>query len=264
MQVQVLGKLQHHHLVTLIGVCPEAWSLVYEYLPNGSLQDCLFKRNNICSLNWKTRAKIIAEISSALLFLHSCEPENIVHGNLKPENVLLGSDLSCKLCDFAICRLMPEETLRCPSFRRDTELKGALSYTDPESQRTGSLSTKSDIYSFGLIILQLLTGRDPVGLGAEVRKAISIGKLATVLDSSAGEWPNFVSKKLVYLGLQCCELNSRDRPDLTPSLVRELEQLHTSEERPVPSFFLCPILQVSNVSGIYSNSDAGHKKIKNN
>ncbi|KAG5515308.1 hypothetical protein RHGRI_036375 [Rhododendron griersonianum] len=242
-EVQVLGKLQHPHLVTLIGICPEAWSLVYEYLPNGSLQDCLFKRNNICSLNWKIRAKIIAEISSALLFLHSCESEDIVHGNLKPENVLLGSDLSCKLCDFAISRLMPEETLRCPSFRRDTELKGALSYTDPESHRTGSLSTKSDIYSFGLIVLQLLTGRDPVGLAGEVRKAVSFGKLTTVLDSSAGEWPNFVSKKLVYLGLQCCELNSRDRPELTPSLVRELERLHTSEERPVPSFFLCPILQ---------------------
>ncbi|KAE9461106.1 hypothetical protein C3L33_06974, partial [Rhododendron williamsianum] len=154
---------------------------------------------------------------------------------LHPRNLQRQSDFEQEL--------MPEETLRCPSFRRDTELKGALSYTDPESHRTGSLSTKSDIYSFGLIVLQLLTGRDPVGLAGEVRKAVSFGKLTTVLDSSAGEWPNFVSKKLVYLGLQCCELNSRDRPELTPSLVRELERLHTSEERPVPSFFLCPILQ---------------------
>ncbi|CAL5345198.1 unnamed protein product [Camellia sinensis] len=153
----------------------------------------------------------------------------IVHGDLKPENILLDSNLNCKLYDFGICRLMPGETLRCPSFRRYTEPKGAFSYTDPEVHRTGSLTPKSDVYSFGLIILQLLTGRTPVGL--------------SILDSSAGEWPNLVSKQLVDLGLQCCELNSRDRPELTPSLVKELEQLHTSEELPVPSFFLCPILK---------------------
>ncbi|PSR86705.1 Serine/threonine-protein kinase [Actinidia chinensis var. chinensis] len=242
-EVQVLGKLQHPHLVTLIGACPEAWSLVYEYLPNGSLQDRLSRRSNTCSLTWKIRARIIAEVSSALLFLHSCKPEKIVHGNLKPENIVFDSAISCKICDFGICKLMPKETLHCPSFRRGTELKGAFSYTDPEFNRTRSLTPKSDIYSLGLIILQLLTGRDPVGLASEVRKAVSCGKLTSVLDSSAGEWPNFVSKQLVDLGLKCCELNSRDRPELTPSLVRELEKLYTLEERPAPSFFLCPILQ---------------------
>ncbi|KAF5930872.1 hypothetical protein HYC85_031745 [Camellia sinensis] len=242
-EVQVLGKLRHPHLVTLFGVCSEAWSLILEYMPSGNLQDRLFRRSNICSLTWKIRVRIIAEISSALLFLHSFKPEKIVHGDLKPENILLDSNLNCKLCDFGICRLMPGETLRCPSFRRYTEPKGAFSYTDPEVHRTGSLTPKSDVYSFGLIILQLLTGRTPVGLAGEVRKAVSCGKLVSILDSSAGEWPNHVSKQLVDLGLQCCELNSRDRPELTPSLVRELEQLHTSEELPVPSFFLCPILK---------------------
>ncbi|XP_057480788.1 U-box domain-containing protein 33-like [Actinidia eriantha] len=242
-EVQVLGKLQHPHLVTLIGACPEAWSLVYEYLPNGSLQDRLSRRSNSCSLTWKIRARIIAEVSSALLFLHSCKPEKIVHGNLKPENIVFDSEVSCKICDFGICKLMPEETLRCPSFRWGTELKGSFSYTDPEFSRTRSLTPKSDIYSLGLIILQLLTGRDPVGLASEVRKAVSCGKLISILDSSAGEWPNFVAKQLMDLGLKCCELNSRDRPELTPSLVRELEQLYTLEERPAPAFFLCPILQ---------------------
>ncbi|XP_052195806.1 U-box domain-containing protein 33-like [Diospyros lotus] len=242
-EVQVLGKLQHPHLVTLIGICPDAWSLVYEYMPNGSLQDCLFRRSNLCFLSWKIRAQIIAEISSALLFLHSRKPEKIVHGDLKPQNILLDSDLSCKISDFGICRIMSQDTLRCPSFRRYTEPKGAFSYTDPEFHRTGSLTPKSDIYSFGLIILQLLTGKSPVGLASEVRKAASCGKLATILDSSAGEWPNFVAKQLVDVGLQFCESSSRDRPELTPRLARELEQLRTIEEQPVPSFFLCPILQ---------------------
>lgn len=241
-QVKVLGKLQHPHLVTLLGVCPEAWSLVYEYLPNGGLQDHLFRKSNV--LTWEIRVRIIAEIASALCFLHSSKPEKIVHGDLTPQKILLDSELRCKICDFGICRLITEDNLQCPSLRWNTGPKGSFYYADPEFQRIGILTPKSDAYSFGLIILQLLTRRSPVGLAGEVRKAVSSGKLASILDSSAGEWPMLVARRLADIGLQCCELNSRDRPDLTPSLVRELEQLHDSEERPVPSFFLCPILKV--------------------
>ncbi|KAJ7012588.1 U-box domain-containing protein 33-like [Populus alba x Populus x berolinensis] len=238
-EVQVLGKLQHPHLVTLLGACPEAWSLVYEYLPNGSLQDRLFQKSNIAPLTWKIRTRIIAEISSALCFLHSSKPEKIVHGDLKPQNILLNSELSCKICEFGICRLVAEDSLYQPSFRWSTIPKGSFPYTDPEFQRIGVLTPKSDIYAFGVIILQLLTGKPPAGLVGEVRRT---RKLASILDPSA-EWPMIVARRLVDLALQFCELSSRGRPDLTPTLVRELEQLHVSEERPVPSFFLCPILQ---------------------
>ena len=144
-QVELLGKLKHPHLATLIGVCPEAWSLVYEYLPNGSLQDRLFQRSNVSLLTWKIRARIIAEIGSTLLFLHSRKHEKTVHGDLKLGNILLDSELSCKICDFGIFRLVPKGTLRCPSFRRCTEPNSAFPYTDPEFHRTGILTHKSDI-----------------------------------------------------------------------------------------------------------------------
>ncbi|KAF9665511.1 hypothetical protein SADUNF_Sadunf16G0130400 [Salix dunnii] len=238
-EVQVLGKLQHPHLVTLLGACPEAWSLVYEYLPNGSLQDRLFQKSNIAPMTWKIRTRIIAEISSALCFLHSSKPEKIVHGDLKPQNILLNSELSCKICEFGICRLVTEDSLYQPSFHWSTIPKGSFPYTDPEFQRIGVLTPKSDIYAFGVIILQLLTSKPPAGLVGEVRRT---RKLASILDPSA-EWPMSVAMRLVDVALQFCELSSRDRPDLTPTLVRELEQLHVSEERPVPSFFLCPISQ---------------------
>lgn len=231
--------------MTLLGYCSEAWSLVYEYLPNGSLQDFLSWKKNYCPLTWKIRARIIAEIASALCFLHSSRPEMIVHGDLKPDNILLDSEMVCKISDFGICRLVHEEVLDRPSFRQSTEPKGSFSYADPEFHRVGILTSKSDVYSFGLIVLQLLTGRSPLGLASDVRKAISSDKLTSILDYSAGEWPTFAARKLADLGLQFCELNSRNRPELTPALVRELEQLHMSEERPIPSFFLCPILQVS-------------------
>lgn len=246
-QVQVLGSLQHPHFLTLLGFCSEAWSLVYEYLPNGSLQDYLFRKSSLPPLTWNIRVRWIAEIAKALCFLHSSKPETIVHGDLKLETVLLDSALSCKICEFGFSRLVTDESLCLPSFRFSTEPKGSFTYTDPEFQRTGVLTTKSDIYSFGLIILQLLTGRTVVGLAGEVRKAVSCGKLSSILDSSAGEWHSTVATQLVELGLQCCRQNSRDRPELTPCLVRELEQLHISEERPVPSFFLCPILQVTEI-----------------
>ncbi|KAI5413413.1 U-box domain-containing protein 33 [Lathyrus oleraceus] len=242
-EVQILSSLQHPHLLTLLGVCPDAWSIVYEYLPNGTLQDYLFRKSNIIPLTWNIRARMIAEISSALCFLHSFQPEAIIHGDLKPETILLDSSLSCKICEFRFSRLVTEESHYSASFHLSTEPKGAFTYTDPEFQRTGVLTPKSDTYSFGLIILQLLTGRTPVGLAVLVRHAVSCGKLSSILDSSSGEWPLSVASRLAELGLQCCAQNRRNRPELTPALVRELEQLHVSEERPVPSFFLCPILQ---------------------
>ncbi|KAK7257810.1 hypothetical protein RIF29_32049 [Crotalaria pallida] len=242
-EVQVLGSLQHPHLLTLLGFCPEAWSLVYEYLPNGSLKDYLFQKSSVSPLTWNTRARCIAEIARALCFLHSSKPETIIHGDLKLETILLDSALSCKICEFGFSRLVTEESISLSSFQLSTEPKCSFTYTDPEFQRTGVLTPKSDVYSFGLIILQLLTGRTPVGLASEVRKAVSYGKLTSILDSSAGEWPLVVATRLFELGLQCCRQNRRDRPEITPSLARELEQLHVSEERPVPPFFLCPILQ---------------------
>ncbi|CAN4119891.1 unnamed protein product [Withania somnifera] len=231
-QAEILAKLHHPHLVTLLGVCPEAWCLVYEYFPGLSLQDRLL-----------TRARILAEIASALMFLHSSYPEKVVHGNLRPENVLVDSTGSCKVCDVGIPGLIPKQALRCPSFDRLSEPKGLFSYTDPEFHVTGALTPKSDIYALGLIILQMLSGRTLAGLVSEVRRAVSCAQLESLLDSSAGEWSTFVSRRLAELALQCCEVNSRDRPELTPTLVTELENLNELEERSVPSFFLCPIRQ---------------------
>ncbi|KAL3850684.1 hypothetical protein ACJIZ3_012566 [Penstemon smallii] len=240
---QVLGKLHHPYLVELIGVSPESWSLVYEYMPNGSLQDYLSNNNSISALNWKIRARIVADIASGLLFLHSSRPKTTVHGNLKPENILLDRNNRCKISDYGDNMLVATQALRCPSFRHCTTPCQDFSYTDPESYRTGAVTPKSDIYSFGLIILQLVTGRSLRGLIGEVHRAVSYGNITSVLDLSGGEWSSYVARRLVELGLQFCESNSRDRLELTPSLVKELERLPFLEEQITPSFFLCPILQ---------------------
>mgnify|MGYP003702439169 CR=1 FL=1 len=178
--------MRHPHLVTLIGACPDALCLVYEYVPNGSLHDRLWSKCGIPQLPWKIRARIVAEISSALFFLHSCKPQMIVHGDLKLENILLDANLHCKIADCGISQLFMEDA------------KDA----DPEYRRSKPLTPKSDIYSFGIVILQLLTGKQAAGLPSEVRRAMSSGKLWSLLAPTAGEWPLEVARRLAELGLK--------------------------------------------------------------
>nr|GEV84436.1 U-box domain-containing protein 33-like [Tanacetum cinerariifolium] len=239
-EVQVVGRLRHKHILNLIGICQEAYALVYEYTP-WNLESRLSNKTISHSMCWKTRTRVISEIANALLFLHTFRPEKIIHGNLKPENILLDSELSCKLCNFRFSSLVNEETFRCRSFRQYAELNGPFLFTDPEVLQTGTLTAKSDIYSFGMIMLWLLTGSQLVGLANEVRKAVLGSNLVSVLDASAGEWPIFVAKRLADFGLRCCESNTRNRSMISPILVKELEQLSYFEHRQVPSFFLCPI-----------------------
>ncbi|CAM0907403.1 unnamed protein product [Alopecurus aequalis] len=220
-EVYILNKLRHPHLVTMVGACPDALCLVYECLQNGSLHGHLFsKRCDAPPLPWKVRARIVAEISSALLFLHLCKPQMMVHGGLNLENILLDTDFHSKIADFGI---LTEEHAK-----------------DRPAYDSGVQAHKSDIRSFGTVILQLLTGKQPgLDLAAEVRRAMSCGKLSSVLDATAGEWPMEVARRLAEFGLEC----SGDGPVLTPETVRELEQLHLIRERRAPSFFLCPILK---------------------
>lgn len=252
-----MSKVRHPNLVTLIGACPEAWTLVYEYLPNGSLEDRLSCRDNTTPLSWQTRIRIATELCSALIFLHSSKPHNIVHGDLKPANILLDAYLECKLSDFGICRLLLRDEHSSSTLFCRTDPKGTFVYMDPEFLSTGELTTKSDVYSFGIILLRLLTGRPALGISKEVQYALSTGNLKSLLDPLAGDWPYVQAEQLARLALRCCEINRRDRPDLGSDVWRVLEPMRAScggfssfrmnsEERfQPPPYFICPILQVS-------------------
>ncbi|KAI7755369.1 hypothetical protein M8C21_004309, partial [Ambrosia artemisiifolia] len=243
-EVEVVGRLQHKHILSLIGMCDEAHALVYEYTPT-NLESHLSHKTNSYSMSWKSRTRIISEIANALLFLHTSRPEKLLHGNLSPENIVLDSQLCSKLCNFRFSKLVNEETFRCRSFRQYSEpsSNGHYLFIDPEFLQTGDLTAKSDIYSFGMIILWLITGSRAAGLANEVRRAVSGSNLVSVLDASAGEWSGFVAKRLADLGLRCCDSNSADRPVISLVMVKELEQLSMLEDRTVPSSFLCPILK---------------------
>ncbi|KAK8979925.1 hypothetical protein V6N11_066124 [Hibiscus sabdariffa] len=250
-EVDVLSKMRHPNMVTLVGACPEAWTLVYEYLPNGSLEDRLSCRDNSPPLSWQTRIRIATELCSVLIFLHSSKPHGIVHGDLKPANILLDANFVTKLSDFGICRLLSNNTTICCR----TDPKGTFAYMDPEFLSTGELTPKADVYSFGIILLRLLTGRQAFGIIKEVQYALDNGNLKQLLDPLAGDWPFVQAEQLANLALRCCEMNRRCRPDLSTDVWRVLEPMRAScggsssfklgseEHCQPPSYFICPIFQ---------------------
>ncbi|XP_028770412.1 U-box domain-containing protein 33 isoform X2 [Neltuma alba] len=256
-EVDILSKLRHPNVITFIGACPESWALVYEYLPNGSLEDRLSCKDNTPPLSWQTRIHIAAEQCSALIFLHSSKPHSIVHGDLKPSNILLDANLVSKLSDFGISRLLSRHgsssnnTTEC--WRTDP--KGTFVYMDPEFLASGELTPKSDIYSLGIILLRLLTGRPALGIRQEVKSALDAGKLKSLLDPLAGDWPFVQAEQLCHLALRCCEMNRKSRPDLYSDVWRILEPMSASSGGTnvfrvgsgglyqTPSYFICPIFQ---------------------
>ncbi|KAI3493482.1 hypothetical protein L1887_41874 [Cichorium endivia] len=251
-EVNVLSKLRHPNLVTLIGACPDAWIIIYEYLSGGSLEDRLNCKNNTPPLSWQTRIRIAAELCSVLIFLHSC---GIVHGDLKPANVLLDHNLVSKLSDFGICRVLSENefTINNTSLCCRTDPKGTFVYMDPEFISTGELTSKSDTYSFGIILLRLLTGKSALGLRKEVQYAMNKENLNDILDPTAGDWPFVQAQQLALLAMNCCDVRE-NRPDLVSEAWRVLEPMRVScglssfrfgseGQCQIPHYFICPIFQ---------------------
>ncbi|XP_019190368.1 PREDICTED: U-box domain-containing protein 33-like [Ipomoea nil] len=225
-EVNILSKVRHPNLVTLIGACPETSTLVYEYLPNGSLDDRINGKDNTPPLPWQTRIRIAAELRAALIFLHSWNGHGIVHGDLKPANVLLDSNFATKLSDFGICRVLSEEELSDDKFTRRciTDPKGTIVYMDPVFFATRELTPKSDVYSFGIILLRLLTGKPALGIIKVVQCGLlDKGKFKDVLDPSAGNWPLLQAEQLARLALRCCEMNRRERPELDSDVWKVLD-----------------------------------------
>ncbi|KAM3682238.1 hypothetical protein ACJW31_12G057800 [Castanea mollissima] len=252
-EVEVLSRVRHPNLVTLIGTCPESRSLVYEYLKNGSLADHLACKGNTSSLSWQIRTQIVADICSALIFLHSNKP-CIIHGNLKPSKVLLDANFVSKLGDLGIFHLIPQKEHPAYTTKLCNNLKGISMYMDPEYLETGKLTPESDIYSFGILMLQILTGRPLSSVVKDVKCALENENFNAVLDFSAGDWPLEQAKQLAQLGLRCCEKHPLNRPDLVLEIWPLLEPMKAScvasasclvskKLHRIPSHFMCPIYQ---------------------
>ncbi|GLJ23563.1 hypothetical protein SUGI_0446380 [Cryptomeria japonica] len=247
-EVNILKGIQHPNLVTILGTCFERGCIMYEYMPHGCLADRLSGKTGTSPLSWQERTRITMEICSALQFLHSLKPDPIVHRDLEPENILLDESDVSKITNFGLARRLPEVVQGEPEPRR------TYLYMDPEYISSGKYTTKSDVYSLGMIIVQLLTGKSALGLVNEVKSALASGELKQILDPSAGEWPFAHATQVAELGLLCTEQVSEKRPDLEPAVMKMMDKLRsfkiaeTDAARPrtvqvtdVPSCFFCPI-----------------------
>lgn len=222
-------------MVLLLGACPEKGTLVYEYMEKGSLEDCLFRKgNNIPVLPWQLRFRIAAEITTGLLFLHHAKPEPLVHRDLKPGNILLSRNYVAKISDVGLARLVPQSVADQVTQYRMTSAAGTFCYIDPEYQQTCMLSTKSDVYSLGIMLLQIITAKPPMGLAHRVEMAIEDETFANILDPNVVDWPVDAALTFAKIALKCAELRRRDRPDLEQVLpvlnsLRDLGEQNMSE-----------------------------------
>ncbi|KAK3153298.1 hypothetical protein QOZ80_2BG0170410 [Eleusine coracana subsp. coracana] len=214
-ELEVLGKIRHQHLLLLLGACLDRPCLVYEYMENGSLEDRLQCKGGTSPLPW---------------------------------------NFTSKIGDAGLATLLPSRDVSSTrTIYKDTDLVGTLFYMDPEYQRTGQVSSKSDTYALGMVLLQLLTAKPPVGLADIVERAVEEDRLVDILDERAGMWPVQEAHDLARLGLSCLEMRSRDRPDLEGNVLIELERLNNivstifDQVQPLPTqppnHFICPILK---------------------
>ncbi|XWS35199.1 hypothetical protein CRYUN_Cryun21dG0105700 [Craigia yunnanensis] len=157
-EIAVLTKVRHRHLVALLGYCINGNErlLVYEYMPQGTLGQHLFEwRENGCApLTWKQRVTIALDVARGVEYLHSLAQQSFIHRDLKPSNILLGDDMRAKVADFGLVKNAPEG-----NYSLETRLAGTFGYLAPEYAATGRVTTKVDVYAFGVVLMEIITGR---------------------------------------------------------------------------------------------------------
>ncbi|XP_045804402.1 probable serine/threonine-protein kinase PBL9 [Trifolium pratense] len=232
-EVNYLGQFSHPHLVRLIGYCleDEHRLLVYEFMPRGSLENHLFRRGSYFQpLSWSLRLKVALDAAKGLAFLHSSETK-VIYRDFKTSNILLDSDYNAKLSDFGLAKDGPTGDKSHVS----TRVMGTYGYAAPEYLATGHLTTKSDVYSYGVVLLEMLSGKRavdknrPSGQHSLVEWAkpylANKRKVFSVLDSRLeGQYSSDESYRVATLALRCLSTESKYRPNMD-EVVRILEQL---------------------------------------
>ncbi|KAF7830405.1 serine/threonine-protein kinase RIPK-like [Senna tora] len=241
-EIIFLGQLRHPHLVKLIGYCYEEEHrlLVYEYMPRGSLENQLFRRYS-AALPWSTRMKIALGAAKGLAFLHEVD-KPVIYRDFKASNILLDSDYTAKLSDFGLAKDGPEGE----DTHVTTRVMGTQGYAAPEYVMTGHLTTKSDVYSYGVVLLELLTGKRVVDNKRPSREQSLVEwarpmlrdhrKLCRIIDPRLeGQFPARGAHKVAALAYKCLSHHPNPRPTMT-DVVTVLESLQDFDDVYMGSF----------------------------
>lgn len=232
-EINYLGQLHHPNLVKLIGFCleDEQRLLVYEFMSKGNMENHLFRRGTYFQpLSWTVRMKVALGAAKGLAFLHNAEPK-VIYRDFKTSNILLDPNYNAKLSDFGLARDGPTDDKSHVS----TRVMGTYGYAAPEYLATGHLTPKSDVYGFGVVLLELLSGQRAIDKNrpaghhnlVEWAKPYLTNKrrIFRVIDSRLeGQYSMDQAQKAAFLALQCISTEARARPTME-EIVTSLEQL---------------------------------------
>ncbi|XP_020577014.1 probable leucine-rich repeat receptor-like protein kinase At5g49770 [Phalaenopsis equestris] len=234
-EVELLSRVHHKNLVGLVGFCFEQGEqmLVYEFIPNGTLRDSLTGKSCI-ELNWKRRLRIALSSARGLSYLHELADPPIIHRDVKSSNILLDDNLTAKVSDFGLSRLVSDSGKGHVS----TQVKGTLGYLDPEYYMSQQLTEKSDVYSFGVVMLELITARQPIEKGSYIVREVKMSMkknedefygLKKILDPLILSTINLIGLgRYLELAMRCVEESAPGRPTMG-EVVKEIESILQDE-----------------------------------
>ncbi|XP_050366350.1 probable L-type lectin-domain containing receptor kinase S.5 [Argentina anserina] len=223
-ELTIIHRLRHKNLVRLVGWCYEKGKLllVYDFMPNGSVDGHLYGAKNQSTLNWERRCKILAGVASALHYLQNEYDQKVVHRDLKASNILLDSEFNARLGDFGLARALEQERNSYAELEL-AGVAGTLGYVAPECFHTRKATPESDIFSFGAVVLEIVCGRSPGIQIVHEQHQLSLvdwvwmlhreGCIEEAVDERLNS--NYVldeAKKLLLLGLACSHPIASERP----------------------------------------------------
>uniref|UniRef100_A0A7N0T0R2 non-specific serine/threonine protein kinase n=2 Tax=Kalanchoe fedtschenkoi TaxID=63787 RepID=A0A7N0T0R2_KALFE len=224
-ELAIIHRLRHKHLVRLVGWCHEKGKLllVYDYMPNGSLEKYLYNPADPNVLTWGRRFKILTGVASALHYLHNEYDERVVHRDLKASNIMLESDFTPRLGDFGLARVL-DNGMTSYAEQGLLGVPGTRGYVAPECLHTGKATPESDVYGFGAVVLEVVCGKNPgVPISVEQDTFPLVdwvwmfhreGNILNAVDEQLkDEYEAEEAKRLLLLGLACSHPTASERPN---------------------------------------------------